>query len=1058
MAKRLLGNNRPRRSANRVTASSGRQLRVNRSLGEKWAARKEAKAYRKAERLRGLPKSRLKRLAWRLNPKRQAEFWFSRDGGIMLLKIAGVGILALFILTLLVFAYFRKDLPDIKDISGSNLGGSISYYDRTGTVLLFEDNNGTKRIPVQGTAISNYLKQATIATEDRNFYNERGFDVRGIVRATYNDVFHKGGLQGGSTITQQLVKLTQNWTNQRSISRKAKELILAVELERTYTKEEILTGYLNAAPYGSIDVGAQAAAQDYFHKDAKDLTLPEAAMLAAIPKSPNVYSKYSPDFDQKAFKARYEYVLDTMHQTGKITEAQADQAKKTDVLAEIQPLQNKYVGIKAPYFVLAARNELSQRFLPSEKNGGSTKVGGWKVITTVDMNLQAQAEQIVASNLAHVRSLTGHVADEEATVLENVPTGQIEALVGGVDFNDPDHGQINYADSTLIAPGSSFKPYDYTAFINNNNNVGAGSVLFDTQGPLPNGLTCTKPFINSANPGNCLRDYDGLQPGPITLRYALGGSRNIPAEKAMMEAVPNDKSSGYIDSINKTISTASAMMDNTYLQSINQKTYNCYEPGTDLTAADASSHVTQCYQSAGIGDGAFLHLDDHVNGLATLARQGQAIPRTFIMKISDASNKTIYQFKQPKPNQVIKQDSAYIVNNMASDPNASYLPGSCSATTCSKLSAGGYKFHRDNGWNIAIKTGTTNNGFDGLMTAWDTQFAVASWVGNHTRNQNLNTSMEYLTEPITRPMIEAANATISKPVNWTQPADIKTAPAFVVRNHIHYGDIEPSPSADIFPSWYVGKSASGTATAQTIDKVSGKVATNCTPPAAKDNQTNANAASWNVDIFKGGSPSIGSTAAPNSNSSSPTDDVHNCSDTLPSISLNATDNKDGTATLTAFVSAGTHPLNDPARPQFPGTVSFSVNGQAIGTKPANDPQDNVSILYTVPSSGAYTLSATVSDSVLYSATANSTANLTAAASQAAGPSNFTGTRSGGSVTFSWSGGSGPYTVYKSNGSAVGGTCSGTTESTCTVNGLPANSSVYVQDSTGNKSTSIPIPP
>jgi membrane peptidoglycan carboxypeptidase len=205
--------------------------------------------------------------------------------------------------TLGVFAYFRKDLPNIKDISGSNLGGSISYYDRTGQNLLFQDYNAVKRVPVQSNDISPYLKDATVAVEDRDFYKHRGFDVKGISRAAYNDISKKGGTQGGSTITQQLVKLTQDWSQQRNITRKVKELILAVELERTYTKDEILTGYLNAAPYGGVDYGAQAAASDFFHASAKDLTLPQAAMLATIPKSPSYYYKFSPDFDQKPLKA-----------------------------------------------------------------------------------------------------------------------------------------------------------------------------------------------------------------------------------------------------------------------------------------------------------------------------------------------------------------------------------------------------------------------------------------------------------------------------------------------------------------------------------------------------------------------------------------------------------------------------------------------------------------------------------------------------------------------------------------------------------------------------------
>jgi membrane peptidoglycan carboxypeptidase len=428
--------------------------------------------------MRGLPKSRLKRIAWRLRPKHLAEYWFSRDGGIMALKIAGIAILIMFVMTLGVFAYFRKDLPDIS-VSG-NLGGSISYYDRSGKILLWQDYNAVKRVPVKTEDISPYLKKATVAIEDKDFYNHRGFDIRGITRAMVNDVVKHGSTQGGSTITQQLVKINLDWTQQRSITRKVKELILAVELERSYTKDDILTGYLNAAPYGGVDYGAQAAASDYFHKSAKDLTLAQAAMLAAIPKAPSIYSPYDKDyFDKNAFLARQHYVLDVMVQQKIITKAQADAAKKEDVLAEVQPQQTKYAGIKAPYFVLAARNELNKKFTCSN-SAGCNKIGGWRVTTTLDMNLQNKAEDLVNKNYSLV---SRYGADEEALVAEDVKTGQMVALVGGTDFNNPDHGEINYAQIN-ISPGSSFKPYDYTALIDNSTNAGAGSVLYDVQQPL----------------------------------------------------------------------------------------------------------------------------------------------------------------------------------------------------------------------------------------------------------------------------------------------------------------------------------------------------------------------------------------------------------------------------------------------------------------------------------------------------------------------------------------------------------------------------------------------
>src|SRR6266404_5835704 len=603
---------------------------------------------------------------------------------------------------------------------------------------------------------------------------------------------HCGSTLGGSTITQQLVKLTQDFNQSRSLSLKLKELILAVELERTYSKDQILTDYLNVAPYGSVDYGVQTAASDYFHTDAKNLTLAQAAFLAAIPKSPSYYSKYSPYFDQNLFIARYDYVLDQMAAQNKITTAQADAAKKVDVLAHVQPQQNRYACIKAPYFVLAARDELNQRFA-----GESAKVGGWKVTTTLDMNLQAKAELTVQNNLPNVQRYGG---DEEALVLEDVKTGQMKALVGGTDFNNPDHGELNYAHNVNISPGSSFKPYDYTTLIDNNTNVGAGSVLYDTVAPIP-GYSCTNKALPK-NGGNCLEDYDFRSPGPETLRYALGGSRNIPAVKAMLQAVPNDTSTNRTASVNKVIHTADALMSAS-------DAYRCFSQGVDVSQAKASDE-TQCYGASAIGDGAYLHLDQHVNGVASLARMGSAIPSTYIMSIQNASGKTFYQFKQPKGTQVVRPDAAYIVDSMTSDPSASYLNSS-------------YKWQHYHGWVNSVKTGTTNDSFDGLMMGWNTQYAVGSWVGYHTRNRALTTFMENLTIPLTRTMMEYALDNLhTTPVNWTQPSDIQTLPAYVLHGKISAnGEIVPSPSTDIYPSWFKQRAISSQNV--TIDRVSGKI-------------------------------------------------------------------------------------------------------------------------------------------------------------------------------------------------------------------------------------------
>ncbi|HZL07830.1 MAG TPA: transglycosylase domain-containing protein [Candidatus Dormibacteraeota bacterium] len=1034
---------RNRRSKDTITTKSGKTIKLNRSLSDRVKARKAARSADKAAYLATLPKDRFHRILFRLHPKRVARYWFSRQGGIMALKIIGVSIVVGFFLTIGLFAYFRKDLPKIKDLSGDSLGGNITYYDRTGQTVLFNDYNSIKRVPVASDAISKYVKEATVATEDKDFYKHGAFDVRGIMRAAYHDASgSSGAVQGGSTITQQLVKLNENWTSNRTITRKVKELILAVELEREYSKDDILTGYLNIAPYGGVDYGVQAAAEDYFQTDAAHLSLAQATMLAAIPQSPSFYSPYaghlynpavaSDTFDPTAMLNRQHYILDLMVTQHYITKQQADDAKAVNILAEVHQQTPKFQDIKAPYFVLAAKQELEQTY-------GATTVqrGGWKVITTLDLNLQTKAEQLVASNLSHVQRFG---ADEEAMVGEDVQTGQIVSLVGGTDFNNPNYGQNNYAAGILIPPGSSFKPYDYVTLINNNNNVGAGSVLYDTQGPLP-GYPCTNKALPKSG-GNCLEDYDFIYPGPITLRYAMGGSRNVPAVKAMLEAVPNDKSTGHVDSVNKVISTASAMMDNTYDQSQHLSPYNCY-------ANEALTQTTQCYGASAIGDGAFLHLDDHVNGLSTLARLGQAIPHTYILKITDASQKTLYQWKQPVAKQVVKADAAYIVDNMASDPNASYLPGSCTATTCTSLARGGYKFQRFNGWDFGVKTGTTNDGFDGLMTSWSTKYAVVSWVGNHTRNVNLNTTMENLTEPLTRGWMEYAHTNL-KPVNWTPPKDIKTAAAFVVRNHIHYGDVEPSPSQDLYPSWYVG-GGSGKASSQTIDKVSGKIATSCTPAAAKEVISNGNVASWNIDIFVNhGVPNVGSsTSGVTSTSSSANDDVHNCNDSPPTVTLTAPGNCSSTGcVITATVTQGTHALSDPQYPQDPGTINFTLNGQVIHSEGVSNSPSTVSFNYNPTSSGSGTLAATVTDSVLYTGSASQAMSYSSSS-----PISLTSpsTTSGASYTASWSGGSGTYTVSVSGG----GTGCTTSNGSCPIT-LPNQGSYTIEVSDSNGDSSDPF--
>lgn len=970
-----------RKGKNTFVTRSGKTIKVNRSLTDKIRARRDAYARARAARLAGMPKSRIKRFFYRLHPKRMYRYWFSREGGIMALKITGIGLIAGFLLLVGLFAYFRKELPNLRDISGNNLGGSIRYYDRTGQTLLWEDFDAVKRIPVKDEEISNYAKQATVAVEDKDFFRHGGFDTRGIIRAAYNN-FTGGSTQGGSTITQQLVRLTQKGVGtQQTYTRKVKELILAVELERSYSKQEILVGYLNTAPYGNVQYGVESATRDYFEKAAKDLTLDEAAFLAAIPQSPSYYSPYGPNFNREALVGRQHYVLDLMEQQGMITAQQRDEAKQVDTLAKVHQPKQKFAGITAPWFVLATKEFLEDKFTTE-----TVQRGGWKVTTTLDMNLQKIAEDQVNKGMSQVRRQGGDVA---AFAAEDVKTGQVVALVGGSDFTNPEFGQNNYARYRL-PPGSSFKPYDYTALFEKTDNFGAGSVLYDTQGPIP-GYPCTnKNSPKTDKNANCLWDYDFRFPGPLTIRYALGGSRNIPAVKAMLTV-----------GVDQTIDVANKLG----LKS----GYKCYLDET-LTKEGP------CYASSAIGDGAYLKLDEHVHGYASISREGQVIPQTYILKIEDSAGKTVDEWKQEQGEQVVRQDAAYIVSDMLSDPNASYFPA-------------GRKPHRFNGsqgtWKFAMKTGTTNDAKDGWMMGFSTKYAAGVWVGYHNRNKEMSGTMENMTQPIWQGWMQAAHKDL-KPEDWPKPADLQTLPAFIVRSHVGIGSVEPSPAQDLFPAWFKKKAISNQN--RTIDIVSNKLATDCTPSRARKDTTGGSVDSFSGDRFTGG-------GAANTEEK---DDIHKCEDIKPAVRLDINPAGGNAFQLVADVTGGTHPLSSA---QFPGTVTFKIDGQVVNTAQISD-SGTVTYVYTPSSAGTKEVIVEVVDSVLYDA--SDTGSLTS--SGGSGSLTITGANAG-SDQVSWAGGSGTVTIKHKGGSQSCSSASGS----CTLSGLQSGWKIYAEDSDGNKS-------
>ncbi|MCA9330206.1 hypothetical protein KDA11_06155, partial [Candidatus Saccharibacteria bacterium] len=494
-----------------------------------------------------------------------------------------------------------------------------------------------------------------------------------------------------------------------------------------------------------------------------------------------------------------------------------------------------------------------------------------------------------------------------------------------------------------------------------------------------------------------LWDYDLKYPGPVTLRYALGGSRNVPAVKAMLTA-----------GVDKTINVA---------EKLGLKSgYKCY-------LDEQNTKEGPCYASSAIGDGAYLHLDEHVHAYASISRNGVNIPQTYILKITNASGKIINEWKPSEGSQAIRAETAYILNNMMSDPNASYFPA-------------GRKPHRYNGWRFGMKTGTTNDGKDGWMMGMSPQYAAGVWVGNYNRSEMTGT-MENMTQPIWQGWMNAAHDGKTA-FDWQKPEGIQTLPAFVVRNNPGVGAVVPSASTDIFPSWY--KANNRNSQGQTIDKVSGKLATNCTPERAKETVAGGSANQFSSDRWVG-------TSGGNTNEN---DDVHKCEDSRPSIALNITSSGNN-YNLSVNVVQGTHPISSD---KFKGTVNYIIDGQIIRSATIDNAGSNIAeFTYTPDFTGSKGISAQIIDSALYDGSSES--GTISSVSQ----STYTvvaENEGGNTYSFAWSSGaSGTVTIYKGNTVICSGPATG---SGCTSGGggpysvTPSLSGVYAKDSSGKQVT------
>lgn len=891
-------------------------IRINQNLTAKIRSKKDIQARKHAEYLSTLPKSRTGRFFYRLHPRNLVHYWFSRRGAIMALKISGISILFMSIFLAGVFAYFRKDLPqNITDLEACSLGQTIKFYDRTKKVLLWSGAGDVDCRPVALDQISPFLQKAVVSSEDKNFYSHHGFDPVGLFNAAISNASTGGGGRGGSTITQQYVKLAL-LTSERSVTRKIKELILSVELDASYKKDEILQAYLNEIGFAYQYNGAEAAAKGLFDKSAKDLTLDEAAIMAAGIPSPDLYWVQ----DQDALVKRKSYVLDQMVGEGYITKDEAKAAKAVDTLAKLVTGKSQYKDIVAPHFVLEVYKQLKETY------GKDVTKLGLSVTTTLNTELQKIAEEAVTNGFPCKNGLGINclgVFDNAAFVAEDVTNGQIVAEVGSRDFTIPVYGQLNIA-TTPRSPGSTIKPFNYAELMVKEQNWGAGSIFYDVK---------TK-FSAKYTPN----DYDIREPGGITMRYALGASRNIPAVKAM-----------YIAGVENVHNLAKKM-------GVYGGVINC-----------AGAPTCEGILATAIGDGGQVRLDEQTHGYATFARLGVVKPMTYILKIENSKGKVLQEWQDTDGEKALDPEIAYIVNDMLSDRAASYFRTNA-----------GYRNKVSNNFEAmeiptAIKTGTTSEGKDGWMIGYTQKYSAGIWMGNHENKTSRGIDYVPATGPIFGEFMRRAHELLpEKPGAWARPAGIKTVsmdPALYAAvktkcTSAQVGNVCGFGQSDIFPSWYSPRAVSTTQKA-VIDTISGKLATECTPELAKKevtggiiqpeiSSTDPNYKNWLEPIvarFSG----AGSIALPVDK-----DDKHLCSDAKPSTTLSVSKLGTGYYRFSSTVSQGLAQLK---------SLSFKIDGQTVsGGSFSITAPGLVTMEYYSEISGAHSVSAQAIDDLLYEAT------------------------------------------------------------------------------------------
>jgi len=578
------------------------------------------------------------------------------------------GLVGFFLLVIGLFIWFSRDLPTPGKLSSKNFPQSTKIFDRHG-ILLYDIYREENRTYVTLDRIPKVLQEATIAIEDKDFYQNQGFSLLGYVRALKDFILFQR-ISGGSTLTQQLVKNTL-LSRERTIPRKIKEFILAIQVGRKYSKDQILELYLNIAPYGGTAVGVEAASEKYFGKKVKDLDLVESAILAGLPQRPSYYSPFASN--PKAYILRSRQVLRRMREDGYVSKKQEEDAiKKLSRMSFLSEDQS----IKAPHFSFYVKDLLIRQF-----GENMVEQGGLQVTTTLDYKLQGKAEKIVKEEVEEAKYLK---VGNGASMVLDPKNGEILGMVGSRDFfatssatkKDKEfEGQFNVATQGLRQPGSSIKPVTYATALDKG--WTPSSLIMDTKATFPN------PGEKDYAPEN----YDRKFHGPVQLRFALGSSINIPAVKLLA-----------LVGVKNMLSTA-------------------YNMGIS-TLAPTNENINRLGLSLTLGGGE-VKLIEFASAYAAFANGGYKVEPIAILKVADSKGSVLFEQKDVAKRRVISSEVAFIISHMLLDNNARLI------------TFGPNSYLNIKGVTVAVKTGTTDDKRDNWTIGWTPSVIVAAWVGNN---------------------------------------------------------------------------------------------------------------------------------------------------------------------------------------------------------------------------------------------------------------------------------------------------------------------------------------